>query len=124
MAFNPAVFSIRHRLLTNVFILLVMGAGLLAYNGLSRFEDPQFTIRQAVVAVFEVHRSMTLHAPSPLTQLNETRRCEGLPLSLLEVLAGSQRLHAMNSEGDVADADLVQLDGCPVWLFSRMAGQR
>ena len=49
MSFNPAVFSIRNRLLILLVIIGTIVAGMAAYGSLPRFEDPEFTIRRAVV---------------------------------------------------------------------------
>ncbi|NBB77846.1 MAG: AcrB/AcrD/AcrF family protein, partial [Verrucomicrobia bacterium] len=48
---NAADFTIRNKLLSAVLILLILGAGWSAYTKMPRFEDPEFTIRTAIVAV-------------------------------------------------------------------------
>ena len=49
MGFNPAVFAIRNRLIIMIVIVGTLIAGLNAYRTLPRFEDPEFTIRRAVI---------------------------------------------------------------------------
>ncbi len=51
MAFNPAEFSIRNRLIMMIVIIGSLFSGWYAYNNMARFEDPEFTIRTAVVVV-------------------------------------------------------------------------
>ncbi len=46
---NIAQFFIERRVVTLVLSIVMLGAGLLAYQGLSRLEDPEFTIKEALV---------------------------------------------------------------------------
>ena len=46
---NIAQFSIERRVTTLVLTLVMLGAGLLSYDGLSRLEDPEFTIKEALI---------------------------------------------------------------------------
>jgi len=46
---NIAQFFIERRVITLVLTFVMLGAGLLSYNGLSRLEDPEFTIKDALV---------------------------------------------------------------------------
>ena len=46
---NIAKFSIERRVITLVLTLVMLGAGLLSYEGLSRLEDPEFTIKEALI---------------------------------------------------------------------------
>ena len=46
---NLAEFSIRNRVLSVIVIAVVLAGGFNAYRTMARFEDPEFTIRQAVV---------------------------------------------------------------------------
>ncbi|MGD8628790.1 MAG: efflux RND transporter permease subunit, partial [bacterium] len=46
---NIAEFSIKKNVITWVFTLLLVVVGIRAFNGLSRLEDPEFTIKEAVV---------------------------------------------------------------------------
>ena len=47
---NLAEFSIRKHIITWTMTGVVLGAGYLAYQSLGRLEDPEFVIKQAVVA--------------------------------------------------------------------------
>ena len=47
---NIAQFWIERRVITLVLTVAMLGAGLLAYEGLSRLEDPEFTIKEALVS--------------------------------------------------------------------------
>ncbi|MCK5382703.1 MAG: efflux RND transporter permease subunit, partial [Gammaproteobacteria bacterium] len=46
---NIAKFSIERRVTTLVLTIVMLGAGLLSYDGLSRLEDPEFTIKEALI---------------------------------------------------------------------------
>jgi multidrug efflux pump subunit AcrB len=46
---NIAQFSIERRVITLVLTVVMLGAGLVSYQGLSRLEDPEFTIKDALV---------------------------------------------------------------------------
>lgn len=46
---NIAEWSIRNSTITWVIMFVLLGAGLISFNGLSRLEDPEFTIKDAVV---------------------------------------------------------------------------
>ena len=46
---NIAQFFIEKRVITLVLTIAMIGAGILAYNSLSRLEDPEFTIKEALV---------------------------------------------------------------------------
>jgi multidrug efflux pump subunit AcrB len=46
---NIAQFFIERRVITLALTVVMLGAGLVAYQGLSRLEDPEFTIKEALV---------------------------------------------------------------------------
>ena len=46
---NPAEFSIKNRLICFLVIVGALVSGWLAYENMARFEDPEFTIREAVI---------------------------------------------------------------------------
>ena len=46
---NPAAIALRHKTSTLVFVVLIVVGGYLSYRGLSRLEDPEFTIKDALV---------------------------------------------------------------------------
>jgi multidrug efflux pump subunit AcrB len=46
---NIAQFSIERRVVTLVLTVVMLGAGLVSYQSLSRLEDPEFTIKDALV---------------------------------------------------------------------------
>lgn len=48
---NAADFTIRNKLLSAVLIVIILAAGFSAYQSMPRFEDPEFTIRTAIVSV-------------------------------------------------------------------------
>ena len=46
---HPAEFAIKNRLISVIVILIALYSGWTAYQNMPRFEDPEFTIREAVV---------------------------------------------------------------------------
>ncbi|MDX1697146.1 MAG: efflux RND transporter permease subunit, partial [Thiohalobacterales bacterium] len=46
---NIAQFFIERRVITLVLTVVMLGAGMQAYQGMSRLEDPEFTIKEALV---------------------------------------------------------------------------
>ncbi len=46
---NIAEFCIQRRVLTLVLTIVMLGGGLAAFEGMSRLEDPEFTIKDALV---------------------------------------------------------------------------
>jgi len=46
---NIAQFFIERRVITLVLTVVMLGAGMSSYQGLSRLEDPEFTIKDALV---------------------------------------------------------------------------
>ncbi|MEM1104019.1 MAG: efflux RND transporter permease subunit [Pseudomonadota bacterium] len=46
---NLAAFTIKNPVISTVFVLIALFGGLVGYNGLPRFEDPEFTIRVAKI---------------------------------------------------------------------------
>ncbi len=46
---NLADFSLRNRTTTMVLTMVLLGAGILSFGGLARLEDPEFTIKEALV---------------------------------------------------------------------------
>lgn len=75
---NIAEFSIKNRLIMTIAIIASLVGGWIAYNNMARFEDPEFTIRTAVVATQypgatpeEVANEVTEPLESALQQLQE-----------------------------------------------------
>ncbi len=46
---NLAGYAVRHKAVMLVFILLVVAGGMLSYGKIGRLEDPEFTIKEAVI---------------------------------------------------------------------------
>jgi multidrug efflux pump subunit AcrB len=46
---NPGEFSIRNDRVVFVAMLLVLVGGLVAYKNMGRLEDPEFTIKEALI---------------------------------------------------------------------------
>ena len=77
---NLAEFTIRNKVLSVIVILLTVVGGWTAYQGMPRFEDPEFTIRQAQVIVqypgaspVEVAEEVTEALERAIQQLQEVK---------------------------------------------------
>ncbi|WP_289029569.1 efflux RND transporter permease subunit [uncultured Paraglaciecola sp.] len=75
---NPGIFAMKNRLITMIVIIASLLGGWYAYQNMSRFEDPEFTIRTAVVITqypgatpTEVANEITEPLESALQQLQE-----------------------------------------------------
>jgi len=75
---NPAEFSIKNRLISFIVIVGALIAGWLAYQTMPRFEDPEFTIRQAQIVTrypgatpLEVANEVTEALESEIQQMQE-----------------------------------------------------
>ncbi|MCG8527954.1 MAG: efflux RND transporter permease subunit [Opitutales bacterium] len=82
---NLAEFSIKNKLLSVIVILIVIFGGWHAYQNMSRFEDPEFTIRVAVVVTpypgaspQEVAEEVTEPLETALQQLQEVDIIESI----------------------------------------------
>lgn len=75
---NPAEFAIKNQVLSIIVIVLALGGGWIAYLDMPRFEDPEFTIRTALVVTqypgatpLEVAEEVTEPLERALQQLQE-----------------------------------------------------
>ena len=80
---NPGVFSVQNNRVVFVSMLLVLGGGLVAYQKLGRLEDPEFTIKEALIitpypgaSAEEVAREVTNPIESACQQLGQLNRVE------------------------------------------------
>src|SRR5215472_6524161 len=80
---NPGIFSVqRPRIILFLTFMLFVG-GILAYRGLGRLEDPEFTIKQALVITpypgaspEDVAKEVTNPIESACQQLGQLQRVE------------------------------------------------
>ncbi|MFT6990827.1 MAG: multidrug efflux pump subunit AcrB [Paraglaciecola sp.] len=75
---NPGIFAMKNRLITMIVILTSLVGGWNAYKNMSRFEDPEFTIRTAVIITqypgatpTEVANEITEPLESAIQQMQE-----------------------------------------------------
>jgi multidrug efflux pump subunit AcrB len=75
---NPGIFAMKNRLITMIVILASLLGGWNAYENMSRFEDPEFTIRTAVIVTqypgatpTEVANEITEPLESAIQQMQE-----------------------------------------------------
>lgn len=80
---NLAEFAIKNQVLSVIVVLLSLGGGWLAYQDMPRFEDPEFTIRAAMVITqypgatpLEVAEEVTAPLERALQQLQEVDNIE------------------------------------------------
>lgn len=78
---NIAEFTIKNKVLSVIVILIVVFGGWSAYQGMPRFEDPEFTIRQAQIVTLypgasprEVAEEITEPLERALQQLQEVKK--------------------------------------------------
>ncbi|MBW2272562.1 MAG: efflux RND transporter permease subunit [Deltaproteobacteria bacterium] len=76
-----AEFAIEKRVITLTLTVVTIGAGLMAYEGLARLEDPEFTIKQALVITpypgaspYEVEEEVTDKIEQAVQQLGQLKR--------------------------------------------------
>ncbi len=80
---NPGIFAMKNRLITIIVILASLAGGWNAYKNMSRFEDPEFTIRTAVIITqypgatpTEVANEITEPLESAIQQMQEVESLE------------------------------------------------
>ncbi|MDB4433293.1 efflux RND transporter permease subunit [bacterium] len=80
---NIAESSIRNRTVTLVLTVVMLGGGLVSYQGLSRLEDPEFTIKDALVitpypgaSAAEVEEEVTDELEMAVQQLGQLKEIE------------------------------------------------
>ena len=85
---NLAEFTIKNQVLSVIVIALAIGGGWIAYQGMPRFEDPEFTIRTALVITqypgatpLEVAEEVTEPLERALQQLQEVDDIESTSVS-------------------------------------------
>jgi len=78
---NPGLFAMKNRLITMIVILASLIGGWYAYENMARFEDPEFTIRTAVVITqypgatpTEVANEITEPLETAIQQLQEVKK--------------------------------------------------
>src|SRR5262249_62271731 len=82
-AMNPGVFSVKNSRIVFVAMALVLVGGLVAYRELGRLEDPEFTIKEALIitpypgaSAEEVALEVTNPIENACQQLGQLKRVE------------------------------------------------
>src|SRR5215510_1200627 len=80
---NPGEFSVRNNRIVFVAMLLVLVGGLVAYKNMGRLEDPEFTIKEALIitpypgaSAEEVAKEVTNPIESAVQQLGQLHRVD------------------------------------------------
>ena len=80
---NIAQFFIERRVITLVLTVVLLGAGIQAYQGMSRLEDPEFTIKEALVitpypgaSAAEVEEEVTDRLEKAVQNMGQLREVE------------------------------------------------
>src|SRR5262249_48958527 len=83
LAMNPGVLSVRNSRVVFVAMLLVLVGGLVAYRQMGRLEDPEFTIKEALIvtpypgaSAEEVAQEVTNPIESACQQLGQLKRVD------------------------------------------------
>ncbi len=95
-----AKYSITHRVVAWMFVVILIGGGLHAYQVLSRYEDPEFTIKEALVYTAypgatpqQVEEEVTEKITEAIQQMSQIKRLEGISrpeLSRIKVIIKDQ----------------------------------
>lgn len=90
---NIAEFSIQKKTVTLVLCLVIIGGGILAYENLGRLEDPEFTIKAAVVTTaypgatpMEVAQEVTDEIETAIQQLPQLERVTSISKAGLSII--------------------------------------
>jgi len=82
---NIAEFSIVKKVITWLIIIICMGGGIFAYMHLGRFEDPEFTIKDALVVTpyrgatpKEVEEEVTDRVEKAIQQMGQVKRLQSI----------------------------------------------
>src|SRR5215468_1959947 len=80
---NPGEFSVRNNRIVFVAMVLVLVGGLVAYKNMGRLEDPEFTIKEALIitpypgaSAEEVAKEVTNPIESAVQQLDQLKRVD------------------------------------------------
>ncbi|MEL7029838.1 MAG: efflux RND transporter permease subunit, partial [Pseudomonadota bacterium] len=105
---NIAELSIRNPFLCGIVILITLAGGWLAYQNMARFEDPEFTIRQAKILTpypgaspLEVVDEVTEPLESALQQLVEVKTVESRSSAGLSDITVEIRYEASRTKSDL-----------------------
>lgn len=84
---NAAAFSITRRTITKMFIFLTILGGIVAYQNIGRLEDPEFTIKEALVVTYypgatpkEVDNEVTDIIEKAANQLSQIKRIKSISM--------------------------------------------
>ncbi len=78
---NIAQYSIKHKVITWMLVIILIGGGIFAFEYLGRLEDPEFTIKEAMIftsysgaTAQEVETEVTEHIERAVQQLPQLKR--------------------------------------------------
>lgn len=90
---NLAGYAIRHRAVTLLSVLLLAGGGLVAYTRLGGLEDPEFTIKEAVIytqypgpTAVEVELEVTEPLETAIQQLKQLKEVRSISRAGLSII--------------------------------------
>ena len=90
---NFAGFALNNRIIMYVLTVLLIGGGTLAYENLGRLEDPEFTIKEALVITeypgaspLEVEQEVTDKIETSIQQLGQIKRVTSLSRAGLSII--------------------------------------
>ena len=105
---NPAEFAINNKVLSVIVIALAIGGGWIAYQDMPRFEDPEFTIRTALVVTqypgatpLEVAEEVTEPLERALQQLQEVDDIESTSVNGRSEIQVNIKYEFSKTKGDL-----------------------
>ena len=88
-----ASYALRHKAVTLVFTVIVIVAGIMSYRSLGRLEDPEFTIKEAVIytqypgaTAVEVEEEVTEPLEAAIQQLKQLKEVRSISRSGLSII--------------------------------------
>ena len=90
---NIAELAIRKKTITLVMTVFLIGAGIICFDKLGRLEDPEYTIKEALVTTYypgatptEVAEEVTDEIETAIQQLPQLKRVKSISIHLRHVL--------------------------------------
>jgi multidrug efflux pump subunit AcrB len=97
---NPATYSLRNRAVVIILVLMVAVGGLVSYSSLGKLEDPEFTIKVAMIytqypgaTAEEVEREVTEPLETALQQLKQLDKVESISRAGLSIIQAEIQDH-------------------------------
>ncbi len=108
---NPARYAIKYKTVTVLFSIFLILGGIVAYLKIGRLEDPEFTIKEAVIFTYypgatalEVEQEVTDQLETAIQQLKQLKEVRSISRSGVSIIfAEMQEVYAKNTLPQVWD---------------------